>query len=112
MLPRACLAVLLAVGAAPLPAVPAAAAPAGDCASEAAALGREEGELPRLDVASPADRPPYCITLEANIAFVGRVKAHVARCPGSPYAASASAWEKRRADYAKLFGQRRCRRTQ
>jgi hypothetical protein len=112
MLARACLAVLLAVGAAPLPAAPAASAPATDCASEAGSLGREESDLPRLDVASPADRPPYCITLETNIAFAGRVKAHVAHCPGSPYAAQLPAWEKRRADYGRLFGQRRCRRTQ
>ena len=40
------------------------AAPAPDCTGEAAALSREEPELPQLDVASPADRPPYCITLE------------------------------------------------
>ena len=40
----------------------AAAAPAVDCAAEAAVLVREESELPRLEVASPADRPPYCIT--------------------------------------------------
>ena len=30
--------------------------------------------------ASPADRPPYCITLETVMAFAGRVKAHVAQC--------------------------------
>ena len=53
----------------------AAAAPAVDCAAEAAALIREESELPRLEVASPADRPPYCFTLETIMAFAGRVKA-------------------------------------
>jgi len=50
----------------------AAAAPAVDCAADAAALIREESELPRLEVASPADRPPYCITLETIMAFAGR----------------------------------------
>ena len=34
------------------------AAPAIDCSTEALALAREEAELPRLEVASPADRPP------------------------------------------------------
>jgi len=37
----------------------AAAAPATDCATEAAVLARDQSELPRLEVASPADRPPY-----------------------------------------------------
>ena len=56
----------------------AAAAPAVDCAAEATVLVPEESELPRLEVASPADRPPYCITLETIMAFAGRVKAHAA----------------------------------
>jgi len=51
-----------------------AAAPAADCAVEAAALAREQSELPRLEVASPADRPPYCITLETLMAFAARLE--------------------------------------
>ena len=68
-------ALLAAVGAALI----ASAAVAADCASEAAVLVKEQAELPRLDVVSSADRPPYCITLETIIAFAGRVKAHVSR---------------------------------
>jgi hypothetical protein len=77
----------------------AAAAPAVDCAAEAAALVREESELPRLEVASPADRPPYCITLETIMAFAGRVKAHAARCPKPDHAPAVAEWDKRRAEY-------------
>ena len=84
---------------------------AADCVSEAAALVKAEAELPRLEVASRHDRPPYCITLETIMVFAGRVKAHVTRCPSSEYAESVPAWEKTRADYAKLFGQYRCRRS-
>jgi hypothetical protein len=40
------------------------AAPGPDCAEEAKILSKQQLELPRLDVASPKDRPPYCITLE------------------------------------------------
>lgn len=89
----------------------AAAAPAVDCATEAAALIREESELPRLEVASPADRPPYCITLETIIAFAGRVTARAARCPQPDRATAVAEWEKRRTDYSKLFSQYRCKRT-
>jgi hypothetical protein len=89
----------------------AAAAPAIDCATEAAVLTRDQSELPRLDVASPADRPPYCITLETLMPFAGRVKAHVARCPSSDYAAAVADWDKTRTNYAKLFGRYRCKRT-
>ena len=89
----------------------AAAAPAVDCAADAAALIREESELPRLEVASPADRPPYCITLETIMAFAVRLKIHVAQCPGSSYTPTAADWAKTRADYAKLFSQNRCKRT-
>src|SRR3954469_16487390 len=67
-----------------------AAARAVDCAAEAAVLIREESELPRLEVASPADRPPYCITLETIMAFAGRVKAHAARCPQPDHAPASS----------------------
>jgi hypothetical protein len=89
----------------------AAAAPAIDCATEAAVLARDQSELPRLEVASPADRPPYCITLETLMAFAGRVKAHVARCPNSGYAAAVADRDKPRTDYAKLFSRYRCKRT-
>lgn len=89
----------------------ASAAPASDCMTAAAILTRERSELPRLDVASPADRPPYCITLETVITFAGRVKAHVAQCPGSEHASSVVDWDKTQADYSKLFSQRRCKRT-
>ena len=89
----------------------AAAAPASGCATEAAALSRELSELPRLDVASPLDRPPYCITLETIMVFAERVKAHVGRCPNSDHAAGAAEWDKTRAGYARLFSRYRCRPT-
>jgi hypothetical protein len=108
---RASLATVAAVFAALAAAHAAPAAPAPDCGAEAAALDKDEAELPKLEFASPADRPPYCITLETNIAFALRVKAHVARCPQSDYAAKLAEWDKTRAAYAKLFGQYRCRRT-
>jgi hypothetical protein len=88
------------------------AAPAPDCTAEAAALSRDQSELPRLDVASPQDRPPYCITLETIMGFAGRVKAHVAHCPNSDYAAAVADWDKTRTDYSRLFSQHRCKRTQ
>jgi hypothetical protein len=86
------------------------AAPA-DCTAEAAVLVKEEAELPRLEVASPKDRPVLCITIETVIDFASRLKAHVAHCPGSNYASAATDWEKTRIDYAKRFAQNRCRRT-
>jgi hypothetical protein len=89
----------------------ASAAPASDCTSEAATLSKDESELPKLEVASPADRPPYCITLETIMAFAGRVKAHVAHCPNSDYAAAVPDWDKTRTDYFKLFSQYKCKRT-
>ena len=89
----------------------AAAAPAVDCAAEAAVLVREVFELPRLEVASPADRPPYCITLETIMAFAGRVKAHAARCPQSDRIPTVVEWDNRRTEYSRLFGQYRCKRT-
>ena len=89
----------------------AAAAPAANCTAEAASLTKDQSELPRLEVASPADRPPYCITLETIMAFAGRVKAHVAHCPNSDYAAAITDWDKTQADYSKLFSQYRCKRT-
>jgi hypothetical protein len=92
-------------------ALPASAAPAPDCKAESAALDTAQSDLPKLEFASPADRPPYCITLETNMAFAQRVKAHVARCPKSDYAAKLAEWDKTRADYGKLFSQYRCKRT-
>jgi hypothetical protein len=85
------------------------AAPA--CGAEEAALAKDETELPRLEVASPADRPITCITLETIIAFAGRLKTHVARCPASGYVSSAGVWEATRIDYVKRFADNRCKRT-
>jgi hypothetical protein len=87
------------------------AAPRPDCKSEEAKLVQDESELPRLEVASPADRPTTCITLETIIAFAGRLKAHVAHCPASGYAPSAAGWEMTRTEYAKRFVENRCKRT-
>jgi hypothetical protein len=86
------------------------AASAADCTVEAVVLAKEQSELPRLDVAAPADRLPYCITLETLMAFAGRVKAHVAHCPSSDYAVALALWDKMRTDYAKLFSRYRCKR--
>jgi hypothetical protein len=82
-----------------------------DCKSQETVLMKDESELPRLEVASPADRPTTCITLETIIAFAGRLKAHVAHCPASSYAPTAADWEKTRVDYAARFIQNRCKRT-
>jgi hypothetical protein len=68
---------------------------AADCASDAAALLKAQANLPRLEVASPFDRPPFCITLETIMAFAGRVKAHVTQCPASQYAQSVPGGTKR-----------------
>ena len=53
-------------------------------------------------MASPADRPPYCITLETIMAFAGRVKAHAARCPKPDHAPAVAEWDKTRAEYSKI----------
>ena len=87
------------------------AAAAVDCKAEEATLMKDESELPRLEVASPADRPITCITLETIIAFAGRLKGHVAHCPASSYTATAPDWEKTRVDYGARFVQNRCKRT-
>ena len=86
------------------------AGPASDCAAQALALTREEAELPRLEFTSPADRPPYCITLETIMAFADRLKSHVALCPQSTHAPLLSEWDRKRASHAKLFAQYRCKR--
>jgi hypothetical protein len=83
-----------------------------DCSTEAAVLREAQSELPRVEVASPKDRPPYCITLETVMAFAGRVQAHLAHCPNSEYAVGAADWTKKRADYSRLFARYRCKRTQ
>jgi hypothetical protein len=82
-----------------------------DCAVEAGALTKEEAELPKLEVAPPADRPITCITLETVIDFAKRVKTHFAHCPQSAYSADAASWEETRTDYSKRFTHKRCRRT-
>jgi hypothetical protein len=84
---------------------------AADCASEAAVLAKEQTDLPRLEFSTPADKPPYCITLETLIAFAARVKAHAKHCPDSDYAQNLAEWEKSRANYSRLFSRYRCRRT-
>ena len=78
---------------------------------QAAMLSRAEAELPRVEVTSPSDRPPYCITLQTVIAFVARLKAHTLKCPLSNHAGSLAHWERTQADYTKLFNQYRCRPT-
>jgi hypothetical protein len=87
------------------------AAAAQDCTAEAQILSEAQSELPRLDVAAPRDKPPYCITLETIIAFARRVKAHVAQCPNSDFAPAVADWVKTQTDYSKLFTQHRCKRT-
>jgi hypothetical protein len=101
----------VAVSALSLTCASAAAAARADCTTEAEVLRAAQSELPRLEVASPQDRPPYCITLETNMTFAGRVQAHVAHCPDSEYATTAADWVKKRADYSKLFVRYRCKRT-
>jgi hypothetical protein len=108
---RACLIRLLTVGLMSLGAASMAVAAPVDCKGEEAALAKDESDLPRLEVASPADRPITCITLETIIAFATRLKAHVAHCPASTYSASAMDWEATRVDYVKRFADNRCKRT-
>jgi hypothetical protein len=103
--------VLVAVGAMSVGTMSAGTAVAADCAAQAAMLAQVESELPKIEVVSPADRPPYCITLETIMAFADRLKTHVAQCPGSNHAPAAADWAKTRADYAKLFTQTKCKRT-
>ena len=105
----ACLTALAVLWSQPASAAGAAAAP--DCATEAKVLSKEQSELPRLEVASPKDRPPYCITLETLMAFAGRVKAHLAHCPNSDFATAVADWGKTQTDYSRLFSQHRCKHT-
>lgn len=108
---RSGLTLLMTLACGAMPAASAAAAPPPDCKAEEALLMKDESELPRLEVASPADRPITCITLETVIAFAGRLKTHVGRCPASGYVTSAADWEKTRVDYGARFIQNRCKRT-
>jgi hypothetical protein len=108
---RSGLTLLMALAYGAMPAASAAAAPTPDCKAEETLLLKDESELPRLEVASPADRPITCITLETVIAFAARLKTHVGRCPASGYATSAADWEKTRVDYGARFIQNRCKRT-
>jgi hypothetical protein len=108
---RAELTLLMAFACGAMPVASATTAPAPDCKVEEALLMKDESELPRLEVASPADRPITCITLETIIAFAGRLKSHVGRCPASSYTAAAADWEKTRVDYGARFIQKRCKRT-
>jgi hypothetical protein len=87
------------------------AAPAPDCVAEAEMLSKAQSELPGLEIVSPHDKPPYCITLETVIAFANRVKAHLAHCPSSDLAPTAADWVKTQTDYSKLFARHRCKRT-
>jgi hypothetical protein len=82
-----------------------------DCSSEAALIRRAEAELPRLDVAPPADRQIVCITLETNLLFAKRLSAHLAQCPRSPLAKSGGAWAKTGKDYTAQFSSRGCKQT-
>ena len=108
---RAGLTLLMAFACGAMPVARATAAPAPDCKAEEALLMKDESELPRLEVASPADRPITCITLETIITFAGRLKSHLGRCPASSYVAAAADWEKTRIDYGTRFIQNRCKRT-
>src|SRR5690348_8734390 len=79
------------------------------CTDEAASLRRAETRLPRLDVAPPDDQQIVCITLETNIVFARRVAAHLAKCPRSPHARDADAWQRTGSQYTAQFNERRCK---
>lgn len=84
-------------------------AQSNDCGREAASIRKAETQLPRLDVAPPADQQIVCITLETNILFAKRLGAHVAQCPRSPYAQKAAEWQRTGEQYAAQFNERRCK---
>ena len=79
------------------------------CTDEAASLRRAEAQLPRLDVAPPDDQQIVCITLETNIVFARRFAAHLAKCPRSPHARAADAWQRTNSQYTAQFNQRHCK---
>jgi hypothetical protein len=84
-------------------------AQSNDCTREAASIRKAETQLPRLDIAPPADQQIVCITLETNILFARRLTAHVSQCPRSPYARQAEAWQQTSTQYAAQFNDRRCK---
>ena len=86
-----------------------ASAQSNDCGREAASIRKAETQLPRLDVAPPADQQIVCITLETNILFARRLAAHMAQCPRSPYARQAEGWQHTEEQYAAQFNERRCK---
>ena len=86
-----------------------ASAQSNDCSREAASIRKAETQLPRLEVAPPADQQIVCITLETNILFAKRLGAHVAQCPRSPYAQRAGDWQRTGEQYAAQFNERRCK---
>ena len=97
---------LLAVG---LSAAPLSALAQGDCADEVTRLRRAEAELPKLEVAPPDDKQIVCITLETNILFAQRLKAHLKRCPRSAFARQADTWAKTETNYTDRFQRRDCK---
>ena len=104
----ALLGLLLAAG---LVAAPLFATAQADCATEVTRMRRAESELPKLDVAPPDDKQIVCITLETNILFAQRLKAHLKQCPRSPYARSAGDWSRLETSYASRFRSRDCKPT-
>ena len=88
-----------------------AAAQGETCANEATRLRRAEAELPKLDVAPPDDKQIVCITLETNILFAQKLKAHLKQCPRSPYAKNAGDWSRLETSYASRFRSRDCKPT-
>ena len=101
------LSLLIAAGVAAATAT--AGAQSSPCASEAAAISRAEAQLPRIEVAPPADQQIVCITLETNILFARRLAAHLAHCPRSPLARNADAWQRTGAQFMAQFNDRRCK---
>ena len=90
---------------------PAIAQSSDDCGREAAAIRKAETQLPRLDVAPPDDKQIVCITLETNILFAQKLKAHLKQCPRSPYAKSAGDWSRLETSYTSRFRSRDCKPT-
>lgn len=80
-----------------------------DCAREAAAIGRAETQLPRLEVAPPNDQQIVCITLETNLLFARRLATHLKHCPRSPLTRLGESWGRTDSDYASQFRERRCK---
>lgn len=78
------------------------------CNEEATRLRRAEAELPKLDVAPPDDKQIVYITLETNVLFARRLKAHLKNCPRSPYARSANDWANIDTSYTARFESRDC----